>query len=34
MSYEDLQAAAAAIIERTGRAHHDAAVILGSGLGS
>ena len=32
MSYEDLQAAAAAIAERTGRAHHDAAVVLGSGL--
>ena len=34
MSYEDLQAAAAAIAERTGRAHHDAAVVLGSGLSS
>jgi len=32
MSYEDLQAAAATIADRTGRAHHDAAVVLGSGL--
>ena len=32
MSYEDLQAAAAAIAERTGRSRHDAAVVLGSGL--
>ncbi len=32
MSYEDLQAAATAIAERTGRATHDAAVVLGSGL--
>ena len=34
MSYEDLQAAAAAIAERTGRDHHEAAAVLGSGLGS
>ena len=34
MSYEDLQAAAATIAERTGRDHHDAAVVLGSGLSS
>jgi purine-nucleoside phosphorylase len=32
MSYEDLQAAAAAIADRTGRPRHDAAVVLGSGL--
>ena len=32
MSYDDLQAAAAAIAKRTGRSHHDAAVVLGSGL--
>lgn len=32
MSYDDLQAAAAAIAERTGRPNHDAAVVLGSGL--
>ncbi len=32
MSYEDLQAAAAAIAERTGRDDHDVAIVLGSGL--
>ncbi len=32
MSYEDLQSAAATIADRTGRRHHDAAVVLGSGL--
>lgn len=34
MSYEQLEEAAAAIAERTGRARHDAAVVLGSGLSS
>jgi len=33
MSYEELQAAAAAIRERTGRPAHQVAVVLGSGLG-
>jgi purine-nucleoside phosphorylase len=32
MSYEQLQEAAAAIARLTGRDHHDAAVVLGSGL--
>jgi purine-nucleoside phosphorylase len=32
MSYEQLEEAAAAIVERTGRTRHDAAVVLGSGL--
>lgn len=32
MSYENLQSAAATIADRTGRRHHDAAVVLGSGL--
>ncbi len=32
MSYEQLQEAAAAIVERTGREEHQAAVVLGSGL--
>lgn len=32
MSYEDLQTAAAAIADQTGRERHNAAVVLGSGL--
>jgi purine-nucleoside phosphorylase len=32
LSYEKLQEAAAAVAEATGRAHHSAAVVLGSGL--
>jgi len=32
MSYDDLQAAAAAVRERTGRAEHAVALVLGSGL--
>lgn len=33
MSYEELQAAARAVAERTGRPEHRVAVVLGSGLG-
>ena len=32
MNYEDLEAAATAIKKHTGRDHHDAALVLGSGL--
>jgi len=32
MNYDELQAAAALIAERTGRDHHDTALVLGSGL--
>ena len=32
MNYEELQAAASVIAERTGRERHDIALVLGSGL--